>query len=520
MTQTAAPIAETLSPAILEQQLRARIDSLSYLPTAVTVAMKFIELGKDPDAEPADYAKVIGADSSLSAKLLALANSPWFGVRNNVTTVKHAVNLLGLGTVRTMATSICMAGLHNELKLKPDESRMFWESSLYKAVAAKRYARGIDPKLADEAFVTGMFQDFALPVMFSVAREAVLTSLQDESGDIAAQLDRERASFGLDHMEVARILAQRLDLPDTYVDAVAFHHDHTRLRELLASEIIADAAHVASLFPHLLDVWRRDDTDALCGFLTEKVGGGPSTAEFLQKVQDEFIEMYRYFEDKEPPENRIADALIQAAREGADNTVQLVKTVNEMMQEVASAGMEVTQLAEKHSSLEQRAAHDPLTGALNRDGFNEEAPERLAKAARYRVGYALVYMDIDGFKQINDRLGHEAGDRALRGLVAKTEQGVRKQDLVGRLGGDEFVVLLDDCTESDARGVVKRMLAAVADGPIAEGAPPVHATLSAGLLYVRPTDRQHTLEKLIAAADRLMYAAKRAGGNRVQTHVT
>ena len=133
--------------AALQAQLQERIESLAYLPTTVAVAMKFVELGQDSDAEPGDYARVIGADSSLSTKLLALANSSWAGVRNRVTTVKMAVNLLGLGTVRTLAISYCMAGLHNELRLSPAESQVFWEVSLSKAVAARIYASLIDPKL-------------------------------------------------------------------------------------------------------------------------------------------------------------------------------------------------------------------------------------------------------------------------------------------------------------------------------------------------------------------------------------
>jgi HD-like signal output (HDOD) protein len=95
---TQATVFESKARETLHQQLQARIDSLSYLPTAAAVAMKFVELGQNPNAEPGDYAQIIGADSSLSTKLLALANSSWAGVRNQVTTVRMAVNLLGLGT--------------------------------------------------------------------------------------------------------------------------------------------------------------------------------------------------------------------------------------------------------------------------------------------------------------------------------------------------------------------------------------------------------------------------------------
>lgn len=75
-------------PGELERQIRAVVDGLSYLPTTASVALRFIELGRNPDADPADYARIVESDGSLSSKMLALANSSWFGVRNKVTKVR------------------------------------------------------------------------------------------------------------------------------------------------------------------------------------------------------------------------------------------------------------------------------------------------------------------------------------------------------------------------------------------------------------------------------------------------
>src|SRR5687768_4951462 len=112
----AGPTPSFTTPLLLEQQVRQRLEALSYLPTTVAVAMKFIELGKHADPDPAEYAKIIGSDPSLSAKVLALANSSWFGIRNRVTRPQMAINLLGLGTVRTLAITYCLTGLHSYLR--------------------------------------------------------------------------------------------------------------------------------------------------------------------------------------------------------------------------------------------------------------------------------------------------------------------------------------------------------------------------------------------------------------------
>lgn len=496
----------------LEQQVRARIDSLSYLPTTAAVAMKFVELGKDPEAEPADYAKVISADSSLSSKLLALANSSWAGVRSEVTNVKMAVNLLGLGTVRTLAISYCMTGLHNELRLSPQESKMFWQSSLCKAVAASKYAGLFDPKLGDEAFVAGLFQDFAVTVMYSTAREPLLAMLQDPAGCVRVQLQKERELFRLDHAEVGRLLAQKLELPELFVDAVAFHHNHERLSEFVEKEALRDATYAAALLPHLLDTWGREDVDALAEFLEQHA---PSTdlPAFLASVQDEFRQLYGFFHEGDVPEALLTELLEQTAREATGKTEELVGTVNELMQNVAAMGAEVNRRVQ---TLEDDAARDQLTGVYNRGGVTDAAKEMLAKAARYGTGFAVVYVDIDNFKQINDSLGHEAGDQALKIVAGELSRTLPNEALIARMGGDEFVALFSDCTEQDATAIGRQIVSGVAGQSCRKDDSAIPLAASAGMLYVHPTNQPQDLDVATSAADKLMYLAKRAGGNRLE----
>ena len=498
----------------LEQSVRSRVESLSYLPTTVAVAMKFVELGKNPEAEPGDYAKVISSDSSLSSKLLSLANSSWFGVRNKVTKPQIAVNLLGLGTVRTLAISYCLTGLHNELRLSADESKMFWSASLCKAVAAKQYASRLDSKSADEAFTAGLFQDFALPLMYSVDRQQMGPVVQDEELNGQARLQKERGLFNLDHAEVGRMLAQKLELPELFVDAVAFHHNHASLSELVNRTALAEAAYVASLFPHALGAWNRQDAEELRNFLAQSKPKAIDPNEFLAGVQKEFDQLFAYFEQGDKPQMSLVELLESATKEAADHTTQLMGTVHELLQQAATAGREVHQLLKQHDQLEQAATRDGLTGVLNREGFKAQAAEILAKAARYGIGVALAYIDVDHFKMLNDTFGHACGDAALRTVVNAVTEGVRQSDLVGRLGGDEFVVLLADCSREDAEKIVQRIVEAVA-GQKLEQAPVARMSISVGLLWVPPNGPARPLESLLVAADQLMYQAKRQGGSRV-----
>jgi diguanylate cyclase (GGDEF)-like protein len=499
----------------VQQQLQSRIDSLSYLPTAAAVAMRFVELGQDPDAEPADYARVIGADSSLSSKLLALANSSWAGVRNRVTTVKMAVNLLGLSTVRTLAISYCMTGLHNELQLSPTESQCFWEVSLSKAVAARICANLTEPKRADEAYVAGLFQDFALTLMYSVLREPYLTLLNDPALSAAGLLAAEREVFAADHAAVGRAIAQKLELPELFVDTVAFHHDAARLAELVANPVLREATSAAALLPHACNAWNSEDAAAL-GALLGRRRPSLELGNFISQVQTEFVQLFTFFNEGKLPDGKLPELLAAAARETADNTTRLVGTVNEMVREAAERG---AQLHERMSTLESEATHDQLTGVLNRNGFTNRCKQELAKAARYGISLALCYLDVDRFKEFNDTYGHALGDAVLQMAIVQTQKVLPRQAIMGRLGGDEFVILLIGCSEENARSVAEQTVTAVARKSIDHEGHGLHASWSAGLLYVRPTNELQGLDDLMKAADQLMYAAKREGGNRLEMRV-
>ena len=512
---TQATVFESKARETLHQQLQARIDSLSYLPTAAAVAMKFVELGQNPDAEPGDYARVIGADSSLSTKLLALANSSWAGVRNRVTTVKMAVNLLGLGTVRTLAISYCLSGLHNELHLSQAESQIFWQISLWKAVAARICASLTDPKRADEAYVAGLFQDFALSVMYSVARERYLCLLQDRGLSAAALLAAERECFGVDHADAGRTIALKLELPELFVDAIAFHHDPKRLAELVANPILREGASAAASLPHACNAWNREDSDALAALLA-RCTPPVELADFVSKVQTEFTHLFSFFNEGKVPEGKLPDLLAATAREAADNTTRLVGTVTDMVREAAEAG---AQLHRRMTSLESEATSDQLTGVLNRNGFTTRSKELLAKAARYGTSIAVCYLDLDHFKQLNDTYGHALGDAVLRSAVSVSRSLLPQQAIMGRLGGDEFVILLTGCSQESARDIADKVVSTVSKQTVAHDGQQLHVAWSAGLLYIRPTNEPQDIDQLLKAADQLMYVAKRRSGNAVEMAV-
>ena len=166
---------------------------------------------------------------------------------------------------------------------------------------------------------------------------------------------------------------------------------------------------------------------------------------------------------------------------------------------------------ENGKALELQALSDPLTGLANRRLLADRMSMALIHARRNKSVMAVAYLDLDGFKQINDRLGHDAGDALLKQVAARLLQAVREMDTVARLGGDEFVILLWQVSGADyAAAVAQRMLGALAQ-PYDVLGNSVNISASAGIgIYPAHGD---TADKLMKSADLALYAAKRAGKN-------
>ena len=173
---------------------------------------------------------------------------------------------------------------------------------------------------------------------------------------------------------------------------------------------------------------------------------------------------------------------------------------------------DITSLQESRLRLEALARVDALTGLANRRQFDERLGRALARAARERRPLALMYLDLDHFKSINDSLGHDQGDCVLREFAARLDEAVRSTDLAARLGGDEFVVLLEGPgSEDDARRTANRILAAVrADFMLTKG--PMQITASIGVAFT--DDGDLPAELLLKCADEALYRSKRAGRDR------
>lgn len=163
---------------------------------------------------------------------------------------------------------------------------------------------------------------------------------------------------------------------------------------------------------------------------------------------------------------------------------------------------------------ERRAQTDPLTGVLNRRSLIERLDAACLRARARGLPIALLFIDLDHFKEINDSFGHAAGDACLKKIIGPIQTELRQSDVIGRYGGEEFVVILSSADIAAAHPIAERIRNRVADVRVEGFGPPINLTCSIG---VATSDTLGVWgEHLIAQADAAVYAAKRSGRNRVQ----
>ncbi|HEY2735678.1 MAG TPA: diguanylate cyclase [Polyangiales bacterium] len=163
------------------------------------------------------------------------------------------------------------------------------------------------------------------------------------------------------------------------------------------------------------------------------------------------------------------------------------------------------------------ARTDPVTGLANRSGFNQRIAAALSRARRQQRRLAVMFLDLDGFKEVNDRFGHSAGDELLKMVGARLSAVVRDYDAVARLGGDEFALLIEDIGDDvDPTEFADRVIAALAEPIASNGA---HHVLTASMGVAIYPEAGLAAEQLLNAADQAMYVAKRRGRNRYFVHV-
>jgi diguanylate cyclase (GGDEF)-like protein len=212
-----------------------------------------------------------------------------------------------------------------------------------------------------------------------------------------------------------------------------------------------------------------------------------------------------------------AQDLVEGMDAGADDYLTKPFNAHELRVRLR-AGRRIIDLQEQlmltREALRDQATHDGLTGLLNRLAIQEMLHNELARAAREVQPIAVLMVDLDHFKLVNDTYGHLVGDAVVREAACRMKASVRRYDAVGRYGGEEFLIVLPGCHGSDARDQAERIRESIASQPFVINGSPLVVTCSIGV-SCRPAPTLLDSDDLVRDADQALYRAKDAGRDRV-----
>jgi diguanylate cyclase (GGDEF)-like protein len=506
-----ANIGSASAEAILSPELRARLEHCATLPTLPAVAVRVLTLCQSEDIDLRQIADAIGQDPALSAKVLRLVNSPAFGLRQEVRTVPHALALLGLNAVRTLALSFSL--VRDLRKGQQAGLQVYWKRSIASAVAARELALALRFPAPDEAFLAALLQDIGILALGRVAGREYegIASRAGDDHDRLAELERE--VFGADHADVGGWMVETWNLPRPLCQAVASSHKRQRSRDRQVSDDVRKLEGIVRVSGLIADIWVRTDPGA-CATLAREVAVpqlGLNLLSFetvLTKTAAAVPQVAALFDLQLGTADEIAAILEQA-------TETLVMVSFRASRQIDSAREAIDDLQAKTRVLEEASQRDKLTGLFNRARLDAYLAEEFATAQRNGKPLSVIMADVDHFKLVNDTHGHQAGDRVLVGVAQALGGRLRPRDLVARYGGEEFVLILPETDPAGAKVVAERIRQKIeASRQEVGGASPLAVTVSFGCATLGVA-RFPTSTELLAAADRALYAAKRAGRNRV-----
>jgi diguanylate cyclase len=248
----------------------------------------------------------------------------------------------------------------------------------------------------------------------------------------------------------------------------------------------------------------------LATFIVSLAAMNKSSTSFQLKIEEDArkIDKVKKIEDLSP----LLRDVIEATRAMAEETSTTRDQLRNMQEKVEATEATLVLLYEELNHASAQARHDPLTDALNRKGLDDALAREIASVRRKNVALSICMLDIDNFKKLNDRLGHEAGDKALIHLANVARQCMRPNDTLARYGGEEFVILMPDTTLDDGIEAMTRLQRELTKKFFLSDKEKILITFSAGVAQLSEDEDG---PEAISRADRAMYLAKRAGKNRV-----
>lgn len=225
-------------------KLHAVVDRIEKLPTLPVVVTQILSLVESPETSAVDVNRVIANDQALTAKILKLVNSPFYGFSRQISTVTQAVVILGFKTIKSLALSATVFEIFGGSGQEQFDRKAFWEHSIGTGVAAQIIAKKMRYPLVEETFIAGIVHDLGKVVLDQFLHQDFTAILAWRDQHRCSLREAEKAVLGVDHAAIGGWLAARWQLPVALQQGIAYHHDVARTD---AREVLPAIIHLADL---------------------------------------------------------------------------------------------------------------------------------------------------------------------------------------------------------------------------------------------------------------------------------
>lgn len=262
----------------------------AQLPALPQSAIRLLELSQDPTNGPAEFAVPIESDPGLTGQVLRFVNSSYFGFSREISSIKLAITLVGIRTIKNFALWSAVFSLMPNPKCGPFDLKNLWQDSLRRALFARATGKLLGMKEAEEPFSAALLQDMAIPLLAKEAPAAYNKLLAARNDGAVRLSELERRVFGWTHAEAGGMIARQWNLPDEFAVLIEAHLDLDERLKDPAKESAAIAVGLSALLPATSDSQWADSAHFVDNFEQAVGPTGPSPNEILAQVDDEFTE--------------------------------------------------------------------------------------------------------------------------------------------------------------------------------------------------------------------------------------
>lgn len=490
----------------MDSVLIRTLENCQTLPSLPAVAYQVIEQAKRSDSNSALIAGILEKDPALSAKVVALANSAANMSSRTIDSVQDAITRIGLDMTMTLALSFSFAKAMYSAQVNSMDHNLFWKRCLVSAVLGRVIATKLGQPKPDRFFLAGLIQDIGMLALNEIEsdRYGVLFHSAADHQELA---QFEKDDFATEHAAVGAWLLERWGMPDFYTSVVRSSHDKCTPSLKVEQKIII----FSSLFAEL---WvQGNGSDAMSTLMKKsrqcKLFSTQDITTIVNEVAEQLPALNSIFETNIQTDFSTAN-LIEDAKQ------QLVVRNMKLMQDLAQAKNDAAEAKASQEQLKDQLKKDILTGLYNRAYIETISARAFKHATDSTRPLTVMFLDIDHFKQVNDRYGHQAGDLALKHFARILVKATGKGSYVGRYGGEEFVVIMPGVTTDIGLTVAARIRDMLQKNPIKiTNSVSLPICTSIGIACYIPRQKDFSsAESLLDAADKTMYKAKQSGRDR------